>query len=108
MLFLTAGIVFLTLCVNGTTTKKLLEILKLTEVSPGRIEEMSNAVKLMRRMQVLSTTMLQHDRLLSDANWEYVQKCTTINNPYSKVVQHMPDFFSFPMLLIKTFQLCQI
>ncbi len=85
MLIQTAGIVFLTLCVNGTTTKKLLQLLKLTEISQGRMEEMKNAVKTIHVSQKKALLMLRHDRFLADANWAYVTENTKIEDPYKHV-----------------------
>ena len=84
-LFQTAGIVFLTLVVNGTTTKMLLDVLKLTEISSGRIQDMGNAMKQLELAQYRTINMLKHDRFVADANWSYVDKYTTITNPYAKV-----------------------
>ncbi|ODM88203.1 Sodium/hydrogen exchanger 10, partial [Orchesella cincta] len=87
ILLQTAGIVLLTLCVNGTTTKKLLEVLKLTEISPGRMEEMKNALKTINVSHKKALIMLRHDRFLSDANWTYVSEHTKIDDPYrNKIV----------------------
>lgn len=77
---------FLTLTINGTTTKKLLEILKLTEVPTGRMEEMRNAVKHINLSQKKALIMLRHDRFLADANWTYVQENTKIDDPYKQVI----------------------
>ncbi|CAL8104179.1 unnamed protein product [Orchesella dallaii] len=87
ILLQTAGIVLLTLCVNGTTTKKLLEVLKLTEISPGRMEEMKNALRTINVAHKKALIMLRHDRFLSDANWTYVAEHTKIDDPYrNKIV----------------------
>jgi len=86
VLLQTAGIVLLTLCVNGTTTKKLLEVLKLTEISPGRFEEMKSALKTINVSQKKALIMLRHDRFLSDANWTYVSDHTKIDDPYKNVI----------------------
>ncbi|CAG7822907.1 unnamed protein product [Allacma fusca] len=83
-LFQVAGIVFLTLVVNGTTTKMLLEMLKLTEISTGRLQDMANAVKQLENAQYRTVNMLKHDRFLADSNWNYVDKYTIIKNPYGK------------------------
>lgn len=89
VLIQTAGIVFLTLTINGTTTKKLLQVLKLTEISQGRMEEMKNAVKSLHITQKRALAMLRHDRFLSDANWSYVMEHTRIEDPY----KHVRNFF---------------
>ncbi|CAG7734239.1 unnamed protein product [Allacma fusca] len=83
-LFQTAGIVFLTLVVNGTTTKMLLQVLKLSDISAGRIQDMANAMKQLEMAQHRTIGMLKHDRFVADANWHYVTKFTTIVNPYKK------------------------
>jgi len=75
----------LTLIINGTTTKKLLDILKLTAISPGRIEEMELAVKNVMDAQKKAVVMMKHDRFLGDANWDYIQKFTKLENPYKNV-----------------------
>lgn len=81
----TAGIVILTLCINGTTTEALLRILRLTEISSGRLQDMRNAVKQLHHSKLKSVAMLKHDRFLADANWEIVDKYTIILDPYVKV-----------------------
>jgi len=56
----TAGIVILTLCLNGTTTETLLRILRLTEISSGRLQDMRNAVKQLHhsKMKVLDLILI--------------------------------------------------
>lgn len=85
VLFQTAGIVLLTLVINGTTTKKLLDMLKLTAVSAGRIEEMQIAVRHVMDTQKKAVIMLKHDRFLADASWDYIYKFTKLENPYKNV-----------------------
>ncbi|CAG7640037.1 unnamed protein product [Allacma fusca] len=80
----TAGIVFLTLVVNGTTTQALLDCLGATEISIGRIQDMNNAYKQVSGAQVRTIAVLKNDRFLADAKWELVEKYTTIENPYAK------------------------
>lgn len=84
-LFQTAGIVVLTLVLNGTTTKILLETLKLTEISAGRLQDMANATRQLIASQMRTLAMLKHDRFLADANWKIVEKYTTIEDPYRQV-----------------------
>jgi len=88
----TAGIVFLTLLINGTTTKVLLSMLKLTELSVGKIQDMSNAVRQIQAAQFRTLTVLKHDRFLADSNWERVEEYTGIEDPYSKVVRGFLHF----------------
>jgi len=72
--------------VNGTTTKKLLDILKLTAISPGRLEEMQNAVKTVWEAKRETIAMLKHDRMLIDADWQLIDDFTVVDDPYRKVV----------------------
>lgn len=81
----TAGIVLLTLIVNGTTTKLLLDTLKLTELSIGKIQDMGNAVRQIQGAQQRTMGVMKHDRLLADCNFEIVEGYTSIENPYLKV-----------------------
>ncbi len=85
ILFHTAGIVLLTLCVNGTTTKGLLKTLKLTEVTVGQKEEMNNAVRRIRKMKYNMIRSFQMDPWMMDARWEMVSKICRVENPYQLV-----------------------
>lgn len=80
----------LTLLINGTTTKKLLELLGLTAITPGQIEEMQLAVKHLGDTQKKGVAMLKHDRYLTDANWDYVYTFTAMSDPY-KDVSNLPS-----------------
>jgi len=60
-------------------------MLKLTELSVGRIQDMSNAVRQIQGAQRRTLAVLQHDRFLSDSNWKLVEEYTSIENPYAKV-----------------------
>jgi hypothetical protein len=86
MLFQTAGIVFLTLVLNGTTTRPLLSALKLTEVSMGRKEDMNNATKRMQKLKGQAIRMFQLSPRMFDADWVLVDGFCTIKNPYKTVV----------------------
>ncbi|CAL8091440.1 unnamed protein product [Orchesella dallaii] len=103
ILLQTAGIVILTLTVNGTTTKKLLDMLKLTELSIGKIQDMANAVRQIRSAQQKALRILRHDRFLADANWTNVEESTNIVNPYVemhvKAKEEEDDMAAIPSLL---------
>jgi sodium/hydrogen exchanger 10/11 len=79
--------VILTLLINGTTTKCLLDMLKLTELSIGKIQDMSNAVRQIRSAQERTLGILKHDRFLADSNWDFVIQNTNFEDPYSKVIK---------------------
>jgi hypothetical protein len=77
--------VILTLTINGTTTKYLLDYLGVTTISIGKLQDMANAVKSITSARVRTITALKHDRFLADANWETVHKFTHLKDPYAKV-----------------------
>ncbi|CAG7734240.1 unnamed protein product [Allacma fusca] len=89
-LFHTAGIVFLTVVLNGTTTNLLLNTLKLSEIPAGRIQDMANAIKQLELAQFRTVGMLKHDRFLSCADWGSVYGYTTIVNPYNRTIKPDP------------------
>ncbi|CAL8131728.1 unnamed protein product [Orchesella dallaii] len=82
ILFHTAGIVFLTLVINGTTTKGLLQTLKLTEVTAGQKEQMNAAVRRISHTQWKLTRGYQSYKYMMDASWEMVNSVCTVANPY--------------------------
>ncbi|ODN05230.1 Sodium/hydrogen exchanger 10, partial [Orchesella cincta] len=82
ILFHTAGIVFLTLVINGTTTKGLLQTLKLTEVTAGQKEQMNTAVRRISHTQWKLTRGYQSYKYMIDASWDVVNSVCTVTNPY--------------------------
>lgn len=84
MLIQTAGIVFLTLVINGSTTKVLLDMLGLSALSVGKIQDMANAVKQVRVSQQKALKLLRHGRFLSDADWTMVEENSNIIDPYEE------------------------
>jgi hypothetical protein len=93
MLFLTAGIVFLTLVVNGTTTKALLSALRLTEISIGRKEDMKNAVKRIMRLKRQAIRMYLLSPRMTDTSFELVDTYCTVKDPYAKKHKVRRRFF---------------
>jgi hypothetical protein len=86
MLLQTCGIVFLTLVINGTTTKGLLNLLKLTEISTGRKQEMNNAVLRIHKVRGRCIRIFQLLSKMFDAGWEQVNENCKIRNPYKAVM----------------------
>jgi sodium/hydrogen exchanger 10/11 len=84
MLFLTAGIVFLTLVVNASSTKKLMELLNLTRVSESRMMDVENALKILQTKRALGLAALKQNRFVCDADWSTVEEMSKIVNPYGK------------------------
>lgn len=73
-LFLTAGIVMLTLLVNATSIKGLVNKLGLTKVSPAK-EHMQLAAKdYLANSSLKAMSRLHRDRFLRKSDWEVVEK----------------------------------
>ncbi len=89
----TAGIVILTLIINGSTTKSLLDYLGVTALSMGKLHDMAHVVKNLTAARVRTIIALKHDRFLADANWEVVHRFTHLQDPYAKVFIHSHCFF---------------
>ncbi len=72
-LFYTAGIVTLTLLVNATTIKALLNKLGLTSIPPAKQKMILNAKSYLRTAAENSMEKLKNDRFLGRANWDSVK-----------------------------------
>ncbi len=72
-LFLTAGIVTLTLLVNATTIGLLVNKLGLTKISPAKAAMLSNANQYLRQSTENTIEKLKEDRFMSRANWKAVK-----------------------------------
>jgi NhaP-type Na+/H+ or K+/H+ antiporter/CRP-like cAMP-binding protein len=72
-LFYTAGIVTLTLVINATTIKALLNMLGLTEIPPAKLKMILSAKSYLRNASENSMEKLKNDRFLGRANWESVE-----------------------------------
>lgn len=73
-LFLTAGLVTLTLLVNATTIKYLVGKLGLTKISPAKALMRSNANLYLRQSTENSIEKLKEDRFMNRANWGAVRE----------------------------------
>jgi hypothetical protein len=78
----TAGIVIFTLFLNGTTIKKLLELLGMSEISDSKKIAMANAVKRVQDTTARTFKMLRTDRFLADAHWTLAENVCQVENPY--------------------------
>lgn len=87
MLFLTAGIVTLTLLVNATTVKSLLKILGISNISQTKRVAMASAISQLERHRGELIHMQKEDRFLADAIWSRVLDQSTIKNPHIKAVR---------------------
>jgi NhaP-type Na+/H+ or K+/H+ antiporter/CRP-like cAMP-binding protein len=72
-LFLTAGIVTLTLLVNATTIGFLVNKLGLTKMSPAKALMLSNANQYLRQSTENTIEKLKEDRFMGRANWKAVK-----------------------------------
>ena len=72
-LFLTAGIVTLTLLVNATTIGFLVNKLGLTKISPAKAAMLSNANQYLRQSTENTIEKLKEDRFMGRANWKAVK-----------------------------------
>lgn len=75
----------LTLIINGSTTKSLLDYLGVTTLSLGKLHDMAHVVRNLTAARVRTIIALKHDRFLADANWEIVHRFTHIQDPYANV-----------------------
>jgi len=73
ILFLTAGIVFLTSTINATTTKSLVEFLGITKYSPAKKLMIINNMRIIRQSSEKELDKIKSDRFMSGANWESVK-----------------------------------
>lgn len=71
-LFVTAGIVTLTLLVNATTVGSIVNALGLTKVAPARVKMMLNAKSLLRQTSETHMSKISGDRYMKRANWDTV------------------------------------
>ncbi|MDF1672434.1 MAG: cation:proton antiporter [Vicingaceae bacterium] len=72
-LFFTAGIVTLTLLVNATTIKALVNSLGLTKLSPAKILAINNANQYVKQSTEKTISQFKSDRYLRRANWKAVK-----------------------------------
>ncbi len=68
-LFYTAGIVTLTLLVNATTIKALINILGINKIAPAKAAMLQNAKTYLLSASLNNIDKLKRDRFLSKANW---------------------------------------
>lgn len=73
-LFLTAGIVMLTLLLNATTMKRLVNKLGLTKLSPAKKHMQLAAKEYLANSSVKAMSRLNRDRFLRKSDWDVVEK----------------------------------
>ncbi len=72
-LFFTAGIVTLTLLINASTIKYLVEYLGLTKISPAKASMVNNARQYLHESTKNQIDRLKQDRFIRKSNWETVE-----------------------------------
>ncbi|XP_044264363.1 sodium/hydrogen exchanger 10-like [Tribolium madens] len=80
--FQCVGIYFLSVLINGTFTKKILEFLGLREISIARKINMTNCMKHIFTKRNKTVAILKMDRFLADVNWPVVIEATDMKHPY--------------------------
>ncbi|MEQ8908096.1 MAG: sodium:proton antiporter [Vicingaceae bacterium] len=73
-LFFTAGIVTLTLLVNASTIKYLINYLGLTKLSPAKAMMINNAQEYLHESASNQIERLKRDRFIKKSDWEHVQE----------------------------------
>jgi len=73
-LFFTAGIVTLTLLINASTIKYLVNYLGLTKVSPAKAQMLTNARDYLHESTKNQIDRLKTDRFIRKSNWEHVEE----------------------------------
>ena len=73
-LFFTAGIVTLTLLINASTIKYLVQYLGLTKVSPAKAQMLTNARDYLHESTKNQIERLKSDRYIKKSDWDAVHK----------------------------------
>lgn len=81
-LFHSAGIVLMTLLINATSIKYLLQVLGMFDIPMARLHTMKTALTILRRERKRAINMLKSDKFLAESSWAMVDKNTKIQNPY--------------------------
>jgi hypothetical protein len=87
--FITAGIVTLTLLINATTIKLIVNKLQLTKVPPAKAMMIYSANQYLRTSSENAIERIKTDRFLSNANWgvvkEYLPKEASQTSEYKDI-----------------------
>lgn len=78
-LFFTAGIVTLTLLINASTIKYIVEYLGLTKISPAKALMVNNARQFLHDSTEKQIERLKQDRFIRKSNWKTVQSFLPLN-----------------------------
>ncbi|MFW6224757.1 MAG: cation:proton antiporter, partial [Bacteroidota bacterium] len=73
-LFLTAGVVTMTLVINATTIGWLVEKLGITKLSPAKAAMIHNSRQYLRQAVENWTVKMKNDRYINRANWNIVEQ----------------------------------
>ncbi len=71
--FITAGVVTLTLLINATTIKFIVDMLGLSKIAPAKAMMIHNANQYLRTSTENAVERLKKDRFISNANWSTVK-----------------------------------
>lgn len=82
ILFLCLGFYFLSILINGTSTRAILDFLGLRQISIGKKMNMTNCMKHIFAKRDKTVAILKMDRFLADVNWPVVMEATEMKHPY--------------------------
>eukprot|EP01062_Namystynia_karyoxenos_P018534 TRINITY_DN16917_c0_g1_i1.p1 TRINITY_DN16917_c0_g1~~TRINITY_DN16917_c0_g1_i1.p1 ORF type:complete len:1444 (+),score=522.94 TRINITY_DN16917_c0_g1_i1:84-4334(+) len=91
VMFHVAGIVVMTLCINGTTTGKLVAYFQLDKVPDRNKRMMRDRFRALCNVQKESVRDLRAEALYYDTNWEVVDRLTELQ---SKLRENFEDPFN--------------
>ena len=74
VMFHTAGIVVVTVCINSTTMPKLVSLLGLDTVAPPKQHIYNQALKNLQKAGARQESTLRSDHIFDSANWEEARK----------------------------------
>jgi len=76
----------MTLVINATTTKKLMDVLQMTKISLGSASDMENAFYLWMKTRNTAISASKSDRFRVGSVWQVIADSTKIENPYRDVI----------------------
>ncbi|KAJ3638979.1 hypothetical protein MTP99_002306 [Tenebrio molitor] len=85
------GLYLLSVVINGSITRIMLNILGLTDISTARQINMSNCMRHIFTKRERTIAILKMDRFLADTNWPMVIEVTNMRHPYKLELQSEED-----------------
>ncbi|XP_025836272.1 sodium/hydrogen exchanger 10-like isoform X2 [Agrilus planipennis] len=82
LLFVSTGVMMLSMVINATTFSAILRMFGIGEISTSRKNNMASCLKRLEYKRTRCITTLKYDRFLSDVKWPLVSEATTLKHPY--------------------------